>query len=202
MEQAPAYSKLHRYSFVRELGRGSHGTVLLVRKKIAPAESRSRARGVCGNHDPTTAAAVEAGPAAAGPTGLAAAAAAAIVDGAGTTSGLRVLKESQHLTEAVNEARLLLLAGSGGGGGGGGGGWPGYRTGVGGDGVGRPGGARVRASLDKPAAAAAGDGYASVGSKRRVGAPSGRVGEGKGGVAAGGRVHQSGEVVQVMRKRE
>lgn len=58
----PAYSKLRRYSFVRELGRGSHGTVLLMRR------------------------------------------------GAGNGS-LCVLKESQSVSEAVNEAHLLLLLG-------------------------------------------------------------------------------------------
>ncbi|CAN0370979.1 unnamed protein product, partial [Scytosiphon promiscuus] len=62
VEQTPRYSKLRRYDFVRELGSGSHGTVLLVRK----SSSRS-----------------------------------------GQAGSLRVLKESQFLPEAVNEARLL-----------------------------------------------------------------------------------------------
>ncbi|CAM9206454.1 unnamed protein product, partial [Sphacelaria rigidula] len=63
LRQATSYSKLRRFSFVRELGRGSHGIILLV-KKVPSGE-------------------------------------------------LRVLKESSFLSEAVNEARLLLLAGAG-----------------------------------------------------------------------------------------
>lgn len=35
LDQTPSHSKLRRYSFVRELGRGAHGTVLLVRKNSA-----------------------------------------------------------------------------------------------------------------------------------------------------------------------
>lgn len=70
LAQAPSHSKLRRYIFVRELGKGSHGTILLVKKK--------RGRG-CGGVDQ-----------------------------------LRVLKESRFLSEAVNEARLLLVANGGG----------------------------------------------------------------------------------------
>lgn len=173
LEQAPAYSKLHRYSFVRELGRGTHGTVLLVRKKVAPASSRSSARIGDDTRDTRTAVA------AAGSRGSSAA--AAVGGGTGTTVGLRVLKESQHLKEAVNEARLLLLAGSGGGDG---------------AGAGRSGTSGFRAALDKPAAD---DDHVSVGPKRGVVGPAEGAGQGKWRAAAGGRVHQSGEVVQVMR---
>ena len=178
LEQAPAYSKLHRYSFVRELGRGSQGTVLLVRKKIASAASRSRARSGDGSHDTTI---------------------AAVGNGVGTDGSLRVLKESQNLPEAVNEARLLLLAGgSGGGSGGGGNGSSGETNVVGGHGVGRAGGAAFRASLDRAAAAAVG--VVNVGPTRRVVAPAEGIGEGKERAAAGcGGVHESGQVVQVMR---
>lgn len=69
VDQTPRHSKLRRYSFVRKLGRGSHGTILLVRKTC------------------------------------------------GSTTCTRVLKESEYLPEAVNEARLLLLAGGSGVGG-------------------------------------------------------------------------------------
>ena len=163
LQQAPAYSKLHRYSFVRELGRGAHGTILLVRKKVAP--TASRARSGYGNRDTST-------------TVIAAGSASAARDGAGTTGGLRVLKESQHLKEAVNEARLLLLAGSGG------------------DGAGGRGTSGFRAAVKK---AAADDDNVSVGPKRAVVGAAKGVGEGKWRAAGGGRAHQSGDVVQVMR---
>lgn len=73
VDQAPTHSKLRRYIFVRELGKGSHGTALLVRKKSAGGGNCNMRNG----------------------------------------DDMRVLKESQLLPEAVNEARLLLLAGSG-----------------------------------------------------------------------------------------
>eukprot|EP00904_Undaria_pinnatifida_P002487 jgi/Undpi1/12239/HiC_scaffold_5.g01915.m1 len=161
LQQAPAYSKLHRYSFVRELGRGAHGTILLVRKKVAP--TASRARSGYGNRDTST-------------TVIAAGSASAARDGAGTTGGLRVLKESQHLKEAVNEARLLLLAGSGG------------------DGAGGRGTSGFRAAVKK---AAADDDNVSVGPKRAVVGAAKGVGEGKWRAAGGGRAHQSGDVVQL-----
>jgi len=83
VDQTPRYSKLRRYDFVRELGSGSHGTVLLVRKRSAVGASNA-----------SSAIEVNSGRSGSGGAGV-----------------LRVLKESEFLPEAVNEARLLLLAG-------------------------------------------------------------------------------------------
>lgn len=89
LAQAPARSKLHRYTFVRELGRGSHGTVLLVKKKRFISDNGGGRRNE--NHS----------------------------NGRSASSSrtqeecLRVLKESHFLPEAVNEARLLLQARTG-----------------------------------------------------------------------------------------
>lgn len=126
VDQTPHYSKLRRYDFVRELGSGSHGTILLVRKRPAAnhhthssvgdgvlnAKKNGGARGGGGTtrfgSDGSSRSSVENSGKDTGRS----------TPGGG---GLRVLKESPFLPEAVNEARLLLLAGGGGGGGGDGG---------------------------------------------------------------------------------
>lgn len=111
VDQTPRYSKLRRYDFVRELGNGSHGTILLVRKKrlgTTTAGNNMGNEGILGNVNKH------------GSSSRSNRSRSSSADHGnnGSSSGmgdLRVLKESQFLPEAVNEARLLLLAGGGGG---------------------------------------------------------------------------------------
>lgn len=178
VDQTPHYSKLRRYDFVRELGSGSHGTILLVRKRpvanhhipsisdggldVNKHSSRgsgggSRRRSGGGSHDHGSVTS------------------SSIRDTGGSCTrtvagGLRVLKESPFLPEAVNEARLLLLAGGGSEGDGG----------------------------------AVSDGLGSRARTDDAGIGSGAGDVGVGGVVAasrrrgdGGRGYQRGEVVQV-----
>eukprot|EP00903_Cladosiphon_okamuranus_P012412 g11631.t2 len=121
VDQTPPYSKLRRYEFVRELGSGSHGTILLVRKRPA-----------AGDHPNTINDAVldasKRGGTSGGGTRSRSSIGGSDNHGIGGVKGrardpggsrrrttpagaLRVLKESPFLPEAVNEARLLLLAG-------------------------------------------------------------------------------------------
>ncbi|CAM9781471.1 unnamed protein product, partial [Hapterophycus canaliculatus] len=123
VEQTPRYSKLRRYDFVRELGSGSHGTVLLVRKRNGGGgggrrsgiSSANTARGGGSSHRTFGS----------GNSGnrngddFAGSSSSSSSSSSEEAGALRVLKESQFLPEAVNEARLLLLAAGGGGGGGG-----------------------------------------------------------------------------------
>ncbi|CAN0067894.1 unnamed protein product, partial [Ectocarpus sp. 4 AP-2014] len=120
VDPLPVYSKLKRYDFVRELGSGSHGTLLLVRKRPLSAAADIGSGGALGA-DSSHAGAGGRSRGGAGGRGLNP---GSIGSSSGSCSfqpgrNLRVLKESHFLPEAVNEARLLLLAGGGGGGGGG-----------------------------------------------------------------------------------
>lgn len=127
VDQTPHYSKLRRYHFVRELGSGSHGTILLVRKRPAANDHAPSSGGgggggglVFDNYCKTSSGG---GPRRRSGTGSddhrrCCVRSSGRDPGGGFRSppgGLRVLKESPFLPEAVNEARLLLLAGGGGG---------------------------------------------------------------------------------------
>lgn len=115
VDQTPRYSKLRRYDFVRQLGSGSHGTILLVRKK-RPAVTTGDTTGNDGILGTSTHSS--------NGRDCSRSSRSRSDDHSSSSGGmgdLRVLKESQFLPEAVNEARLLLLADGGTGGGGGGG---------------------------------------------------------------------------------
>ena len=130
VDQTPQYSKLRKYDFVRELGSGSHGTIFLVRKRPAgttaarapsisdgalDANKHGRTSGgggggtrrVDGNVGSDGHSAVK------GSSSSSSSSRSSRDPGGisrGSPGGLRVLKESPFLPEAVNEARLLLLA--------------------------------------------------------------------------------------------
>lgn len=117
VEQTPRYSKLRRYDFVRELGSGSHGTVMLVRKRC-PGGGGARSGALLGAKDDCGVGSTSHRPlgnSGGGRRGGDISGSGGGSSSSGEAGGLRVLKESQFLPEAVNEARLLLLAGGGGG---------------------------------------------------------------------------------------
>ncbi|CBN77816.1 protein kinase [Ectocarpus siliculosus] len=121
VDSLPVSSRLKRYDFVRELGSGSHGTLLLVRKRPLSAAASSGSGGTLGANSSHAGAGRRRSRGGTGGRGLTH---GSIGSSGGTCSfqpggNLRVLKESHFLPEAVNEARLLLLAGGGGGRGGG-----------------------------------------------------------------------------------
>ena len=198
VDQTPRYSKLRRYDFIRELGSGGHGTILLVRKRPAAASDHqppsisdgvldaSSKRGETissggGTRSPTTSSSSiiddssSSSNSSSGGVKRSNRGSGGTSERSTTPGDLRVLKESPFLPEAVNEARLLLLAGGGDGGGG-------FAGAV----ASGPGSSRGRA-------AGAGAG---------IGVGAGDVGVGGGVTAAasdgGGKgCHQRGEVVQV-----
>lgn len=118
VDQTQRYSKLRRYDFVRELGSGSHGTIFLVRKKRHGDNTTGNtigSNGVLGTTNKHGSRRSRGSRSSSRSSSGDDHSSGNNSSSSGGMGDLRVLKESQFLSEAVNEARLLSLADDGGG---------------------------------------------------------------------------------------